>query len=548
MTVVMTRLGQAPRQRRDVLVAPVNLTPNGRAHLGHVAGPFLRMDILARALARDGDRVAAVLTTDGFENHVLLKAWQEGRDPDELAHANAMRIRDDLAAIGIDYTLFDDPGHAENRALFDAVFADLVRRLEEGGEVAYRSVRLPVDRRDADPTNPEDRFCIGGWFVARCPNCEAPGGAFVCEECGRFYEPTEGLEPRSQRGDIVGWEEDTAPFVVLRDPDRLRDLWTRMGLEAPYREIGERQLAQVGPAIRLTVPGRRGLDWAPGPLTGRQVGFSYSSIMYAHKLYCGERLAGLTGRGNPFTAGSETVLVSATGIDNTIPMLIGVGACSLAQSAYRPFDRMYFNRFVSMERSKFSTSRGHVIWVGDIAAAPGLNTDCLRLYLAEICPEEAETDLAIDELIARHNAILAALRHLVPSAWAGLGSGASVVDDGLARRLEAALAGQASALDPERLRVSRGAAVVADWIFDPGPLDTPGRARGWLVGLALLAAPWMPELAGAIWRGLGHPGVPRTEAFAAGAAVAASPEPPAVPGLPLTRRDLVTCGALKEPA
>src|SRR4029077_1423027 len=89
-------VGESPNKRTNFFISPVNLTANGRAHLGHAGGPFLRMDILARHLRRSGHRVASGLTTDGFENHVLVKAAAEKTDPSCLAHNYYQQIKDDL--------------------------------------------------------------------------------------------------------------------------------------------------------------------------------------------------------------------------------------------------------------------------------------------------------------------------------------------------------------------------------------------------------------------------------------------------------------------
>ncbi|MCK1541303.1 hypothetical protein IVB12_04700 [Bradyrhizobium sp. 179] len=56
-------------QAADVYISPVNLTANGR--------------------------------TDGFENHVLVRAARENIDPSDMAHGFHVKILDDLASVGI---------------------------------------------------------------------------------------------------------------------------------------------------------------------------------------------------------------------------------------------------------------------------------------------------------------------------------------------------------------------------------------------------------------------------------------------------------------
>ncbi len=90
-------------------------------------------------------------------------------------------------------------------------------------------------------------------------------------------------------------------------------------------------------------------------------------------------------------------------------MLVGASGCALSQTHYKSFEHIFFNHFLKLNGSKFSTSRGHVIWTGDIAGTPGLNTDLLRVYLSEICPEDAGADLQVSALIHRHNELLIAI-------------------------------------------------------------------------------------------------------------------------------------------
>jgi methionyl-tRNA synthetase len=514
--IEIPKIGACPTRRTNVFISPVNLTANGRAHLGHAGGPFLRMDVLARHLRRSGHRVTSGLTTDGFENHVVVKATAERCAPSELAHRYYRQIRDDLSSIGIRFDRFDDPGDASNIGHFNKVKDELVRSLELGGQVVVREEQLPVDDALAHDAAMEDRFCIGGWFAARCPRCEAPAGSFFCEACGHHFEPGEAKEPLSRRGKIVAWIPNKSVYLRVSGQASLSNLWAGMGIEVPFAATAQRYVDFKGQTMRLTVPGRYGLDWPSHGLAANQICFSYSSLLYAHHLYCGDRVADMKGLTNPFLADDDTFLISATGIDNTIPMLVGVSGCAVAQPSFRPFDRIYFNHFLRLDGSKFSTSRGHVIWTGDIARLGGLNVDLLRFYLAEICPEEGETDLRASDLVARHNALLELMQPKIEASAATLikAQGSQVTfDEPLLRILQQLYEDQVAALSIDLLRVSRASLPIADWLAAPGAFTSANVAYTWLKGLAFLGAPLMPDLSHALWRWLGHIGIPSAEAF-----------------------------------
>ncbi len=70
---------------RRWLLIPMQPTPNGRLHLGHGAGPYLRADVIARAPRRDGDDVQIITGTDAHENWVLADGLTSGHTPSRPA-------------------------------------------------------------------------------------------------------------------------------------------------------------------------------------------------------------------------------------------------------------------------------------------------------------------------------------------------------------------------------------------------------------------------------------------------------------------------------
>ncbi|MCE0446304.1 hypothetical protein LT493_20765 [Streptomyces tricolor] len=66
--------------------------PNGRAHLGHIAGPLLKMDVLRRHVLRGGGRATMISVSDAHESHVLVRAAPGrrhaggGREPQPPPH------------------------------------------------------------------------------------------------------------------------------------------------------------------------------------------------------------------------------------------------------------------------------------------------------------------------------------------------------------------------------------------------------------------------------------------------------------------------------
>ncbi|MCA1395693.1 class I tRNA ligase family protein [Bradyrhizobium sp. BRP56] len=507
----ISRINVANTHPVDVYISPVNLTANGRAHLGHVAGPYLRMDVVQKHLKRAGHHVRSGLTTDGFENHVLVRAALENIDPSVLAHGFHIRIVEDLTSVGVVFDHFDDPAYGSNLQRFSKVGTALMSALSAAGSLRFRAGHLPVDDAGSTAT-PEERFCIGGWFGATCPVCLASAGSFFCEQCGDHFEPEEALNPVSRRGRIVEWQENISAFLSISGKDRLLRAWDDTAIESSFLEIGKRYVARKGQQMRLTVPGLHGLAWNSRHFNSQQILFSYSSLLYAHSLYCGYKDTEGADKPNPFARESNAFLIGGTGIDNTIPMLVGVTGCALGQNSFRPFDRIFFNHFLRLNGSKFSTSRGHVIWAGEIARIPNISVDVLRVCLSEICPEETETDLVPERLVDRYNAVLdkisAAIDRCTESVN-GLPSLAGChVDGEMMVTLDRLYEKQCTALSLDHLRVSQSSRPLIEWVDHLDGAPDHKTAYAWLMGFSILAWPLMPKITEGLWRWLGHSGHP----------------------------------------
>ncbi len=532
MPVPFPELGEQIAASTDIVISPVNLTANGPAHLGHAGGPFLRMDVLGRACRRAGYRVHQVLSNDHFENHVVVKARALGRDPRVFARDNDRLIARGLAALDINFDVFPDTGAPEILAGFRGIAGSLAEALEAGGRVVLRRDPLPVDDApipgfsDAD-TPVEERFCIGGWFECLCPACGKPSGSFFCEACGAHYAPAQAPRPRSRRGNIVGFIDSQCLYLDLRPIEALTASWEQMRIEAPFRAIAHRFLDNSAPEIRLTVPGLHGLAWEDPRFCDRQILFSYSALLYAHHLLLGDLLAGKTG-GNPFGARHPALLIGATGIDNTVPLLAGVTGCSLAQERYRGFDRIYFNHFLHLDGEKFSTSRNHVIWSHDLEGVPGLNIDILRWYLCSISPEEAAGNFVRAECVAFHErmrALLDARLQALVQIRAAAPEAVASPDPSLGSHMRDLLEQQHECLAGDGLRLRRFAATLDAALALGDSIVTPAEAQAWMRGFAILASPAMPRLATALWRASGLEGEPRCADFARAATVPADPIP-----------------------
>jgi len=514
---------------RDYFLMPIPPTPNGRLHLGHMAGPYLRMDMLARHLRSRGHRVITVSATDGFDSYVVWKAQQQGRTPAAVVADYHHQIEHDLAALDIEthdfLNVVDGPraaGHAE------AARATVAALVAQGSTVSV------VETVAYCPTT--DRYIVGAWLLGNCPTCGEAAAGYFCEACGAHFKPEAMRNPRPRLGDApLEWREVESLFLRISDVDRVLEHNQRAGASPEIIAVIQRYLASEGPQFRLTAPGRWGVPWHPDRHGNPRVLFEGG---WEYALSCGSRYAELAGTDPPMRDDSSAMTAVSFGIDNAILLLFGSTALLQALPGHRPFDHILTNYFYSLEGAKFSTSRLHVIWTGDIVGKTPATSDAVRYYLARENPEHGPANFAVEQLVACVNhQLVGVLQAATFAAVERIGQRRPPPPSAqLIARLGHAVERLQAAFDPRAVSVARAVRVVEDWTQQPGTSDD---AYWWLQGLAFLTAPIMPRFAAALWQTLGHDGAIARDQLLAGAVP--RPWPGALPFEPLTLAALGPC-------
>ncbi|GAA4215718.1 class I tRNA ligase family protein [Microbispora amethystogenes] len=498
------------RPPRHYLLVPPEPTPNGRLHLGHIAGPYLRSDMLSRFARMRGDLPLTITGIDVYEPYMTLKSAVDGRPEGEIAAEYHALIAEDLAAMDIGLDAFVNPAEEPWRTAFEGEVAGCLRRLRERGAVTTLRERVPYSPSAG-------RFAVGPWLAGRCPDCDAGAGSYFCEACGGHFRPENLRDPEGTNG--VGpleWREITSLFLRPADP---RDLGARMadiGVPARYQETVRRYLSREGGMVRVSAPERWGI-----PLDEVDPGVPRTLFPYAG-IFMFARLTGavhgsLSGTGvNAFDPGSDVVTVTSLGVDNVVPTLVCIVGTSLLHGDMKTYDRTLINEFYGLEGEKFSTSRGHVIGAADIAGTPNVDVDAVRYFLAGTRLEERRESMEPESFVEVVNQRLAGgLTPLLERARRGL-AGVSVpeaISAAQLTRLETLLDRQRSALDGPVVATSRALEAFDAWWRSGADLDES--PYWWLKGVSVLGFPIMPRLSRRIWEDLGGVGEPRLADFLA---------------------------------
>ncbi|MEU7560404.1 class I tRNA ligase family protein [Streptomyces eurythermus] len=338
-------------------------TPNGGLHLGHLAGPYVRADMLVRALRSMGRDARYVTGTDDHQSYVAAAARLRGTRPTEVARAEGDAIVATLrsAGVGVDRLTrpATDPGHAGRiRELVSRLAASPAVK-EETRETAY----CP-----ACDLSLHQAFARG-----HCAHCAAASDGEICEACGRPGEARELIDPVCR---ICGTPAVTRPEPALwldldayadRLRDHLRDRFTAPDLQA----LVERLLDEGLPPYRLGRTGTWGVALEDGQALDAWADLALTFLDAARteaERHGPARITLFLGYDNSFYyAVLLPVLAFATGLEEFLPAAFVT------------------NQFLHLGEAKFSTSRGHAVWAADALAAAG--PDAVRLALLREAPE-----------------------------------------------------------------------------------------------------------------------------------------------------------------
>lgn len=534
---------------RKFFLTPVCLVSNGRAHLGHVAGPLLKMDVLRRHLLRAGADVKMISLSDVHEAHVLIKAYLEGTTPVVIANRFHEQIVRDLRTLGIEYDDLINPLDPAWAEIYKTVNVDFLNSIIAAGNAVIRTERLPIlaETGGLQASGGSWRPQLGdpivsGWLKGRCPNCEQPLVGFFCESCGGHFAPSEMVEPGpAYFPGSLRLENRSSLFLCLQGgAESILGHLRNVSVRSDFLEMARRYLGANGPSIRLTVHSPWGIPFERPGISSGQVIFSYSALLIGCHFVAGERYRQLAGSDcNPLDRESDVTCILSFGIDNTVPFLVGAVGCALGQSRYKPIDHFLVNYFYDLDGSKFSTSRGHVIWGGDIVSLGGGEADLVRAYLCWRNPEFGRHMFRADEFLRFHNELGSRLGAVTADSLRSATS-AGGWDPGVIRYLEAELESQSTFLDPDTFDLAGAFATVERWLHRVPALNaTADSAAAWLLGFALLAAPILPDAARRVWSGLSLPGSPTLDVLEHGFS------PPAAVDVPsfrsLTRTQLNGC-------
>lgn len=365
---------------KTLIIAPPP-TPNGDLHVGHMAGPYLAGDIYARYLRVSGKAVNYATGTDDSQTYVVTSAIKLGTTPEQLCRQSSDDIHNSLKLWGVEldgYAPFDEGYKSSVYQFLNPLF--------ESGKLKKKTVKLPYSAHRGE-------FMVESFVAGECPVCLAHSRGGLCENCGHPnnfdmlrrpvstlspYEPLEYRETEILIFPVEEYRNDLEAYYASK-----KGLWRPHILQL-MDELFSRELID----FPVTYPVSWGLP-SLFPGTEGQVLNAWVEGMPA-SMYC--NACGEVGAEQPTEADAtwrsdtNNQLMYFLGFDNSYFWGVTHLALLMAhEGKYILPHTIVPNEFYELENSKFSTSRGHLIWARDLVTE--LPRDYARFYLCLTSPE-----------------------------------------------------------------------------------------------------------------------------------------------------------------
>ncbi|MBE9373916.1 methionine--tRNA ligase [Saccharopolyspora sp. HNM0983] len=398
----------------SVLTAVAWPYANGPRHIGHVSGFGVPSDIFSRYQRMAGNQVLMVSGTDEHGTPISVQADKEGLTPRQVADKYNRVITEDLQGLGLSYDLFTRTTTGNHQR----VVQDLFLAMHRNGYIVPRTTTGAVSP-STGRTLP-DRYIEG-----TCPICGTDGArGDQCDTCGNQLDPADLRNPVSRiNGERPEFIETEHLFLDLPAFTESLGKWlsTRTDWRPNVLRFAQNLVEDMRPR-----PITRDLDWGvPIPLDGWRdqpmkrfyvwfdavIGYFSASVEWAQRI--GEPDAWQQWWTDPaaqpyYFMGKDNITFHAQIWPALLMAHNGQGDKGGETGPFGELNlpgEIVSSEFLTMSGSKFSTSRGTVIYVRDFLREFG--PDTLRYFISVAGPENQDTDFTWDEFVRRTNFELA---------------------------------------------------------------------------------------------------------------------------------------------
>lgn len=379
---------------RKILVTSALPYANGPIHLGHLV-EYIQTDIWARFQKQRGVPCYYVCADDTHGTPIMLKAREEGIEPEELIARVAKEHQSDFSEFSIAFDHYHSTHSEETRYYSTLIYA----KLRDRGFIESRTITQAYD-----PV--KEMFLPDRFIKGECPSCGANDQyGDNCEVCSATYSPMELKNPVS----VVSGEKPIAKeslhyFFDLPAFKGMLNEWIHAGHLQPevankmreWLEGGLQQwdISRDAPYFGFEIPdapGKYFYVWLDAPI----------GYMASFKALCEKRALDFAEFWNE---GSTAELYHFIGKD-IIYFHSLFWPAVLAGAGYRQPSAIYAHGFLTVNGEKMSKSRGTFIKARTYLDY--LNPEYLRYYFAAKLGDGVDDiDLNFDDFFQRVNSDL----------------------------------------------------------------------------------------------------------------------------------------------
>jgi methionyl-tRNA synthetase len=159
---------------------------NGSIHLGHLV-EYIQTDIWVRFQRMMGNEVYYICADDTHGTPIMIKAQEEGIDPENLIAKVHAEHSKDFSDFFISFDNFYSTNSIEN----EEISSEIYKKLTKNNKISKKQIEQFFDEE-------KNMFLPDRFIKGECPKCRTKDQyGDSCESCGATYNPTDLINPFS---------------------------------------------------------------------------------------------------------------------------------------------------------------------------------------------------------------------------------------------------------------------------------------------------------------------------------------------------------------
>ncbi|OBX87215.1 methionine--tRNA ligase [Moraxella nonliquefaciens] len=383
--------------KRQILVTNALPYANGSIHMGHLLG-YIQADIWVRAMRSMGHDVIYVCADDAHGTAIMLRAKDNNITPEELIQSVQIEHKRDFDRFGVSFDYYDST-HSDTNYQYSK---EIYLANHKAGNIVIKPVTQLFD--------PKKQMFLSDRFIkGTCPACKADDQyGDSCEVCGKTYNATELINPRSTLSDSTPIKKTSDHyFFKLPNFTKFLQKWTRDEGRLPASiankldewfkaGLTDWDISRDAPYFGFKIPNtddKYFYVWVDAPI----------GYMASFKNYLTTHRPNLS-FDDYWNPNSTTEVYHFIGKDIVYFHALFWPAM-LSGANYRTPTALFVNGFLTVNGEKMSKSRGTFIKAETYLKH--LNPEYLRYYFASKLSDKVEdSDLNLDDFITKVNADL----------------------------------------------------------------------------------------------------------------------------------------------